>query len=207
MKVISIIGQKGGTGKTTISTNLAVCAASAGKSTVLIDLDSQPTASRWGDRRTRNGVEVVSAQVARLPQLLEGCRQNGVQCVVLDTPPRTDTASLSAAKAAALVLVPVKPAISDVETLTAIRDLLSLAGARTARVVINAAPVRGSRHLECERFVESLGLECAPVVLHQRQAFADAPNEGLGVVEYDPSGTAAFEVKKLYEYTCKIVDA
>lgn len=205
MRIIAVIAQKGGTGKTTLSTNLSACGVASGKTTVLIDLDSQPTSTLWGDRRNehfdgRDALQVVSTQVARLPQVLTVCQQNGAGFVVLDTPPRTDSATLAACKAAELVLIAVRPAINDIETLTAVKDLLGLAGNPRAAVVINAAPVRGSRHLQCERFCESLGLACAPVVLRHRQAYADAPNRGLGVCEHEPSGEASAEMQRLFRW-------
>src|SRR6185295_15950653 len=66
MKVIAVIGQKGGTGKTTTAQNLSVAAIQAGHTVALVDLDSQPTSANWGDRRESEHPAVVSAQVARL---------------------------------------------------------------------------------------------------------------------------------------------
>jgi hypothetical protein len=62
MKVISVVCQKGGAGKTTIATSLAVLAERAGYPTVLFDLDPQATAVRWGDKRDGKPPDVVAAQ-------------------------------------------------------------------------------------------------------------------------------------------------
>ena len=51
MKTVAILSQKGGTGKTTIATNLCVAAEREGHTTALIDLDPQASATRWGDYR------------------------------------------------------------------------------------------------------------------------------------------------------------
>ena len=213
MQVIAVIGQKGGTGKTTTAQNLAVAAAQDGHQVVLIDLDPQPTSANWGDRRSdgmalggagRGGdkwnVEVVSAQVARLRPVLEAAAAEGVTQVILDTAPRIAEGSLEAAKLADLVVVPVRPLINDLETLPALRELLLFAGAPLSWAVINAAPVQGTRHTEAQEIAASFGFEVAPVVLHQRSAFGDAPSEGLGVIEYEPRGKAAEEVIALYRF-------
>ena len=47
MFTISLIGQKGGTGKTTVALGLAVAAARAGHATAIVDLDRQASAARW----------------------------------------------------------------------------------------------------------------------------------------------------------------
>src|SRR5215212_5857112 len=70
MKIISVVCQKGGAGKTTIATNLAVLAERAGYRTVLFDLDPQATAAKWGDKRSGTPPDVVAAQAGRLGRLL-----------------------------------------------------------------------------------------------------------------------------------------
>jgi chromosome partitioning protein len=71
MKTISIISQKGGSGKTTDGIHLAVAAELRGMNTALFDLDPQASASSWSDKRSKPSPAVVSAQAARLPELLK----------------------------------------------------------------------------------------------------------------------------------------
>jgi chromosome partitioning protein len=203
MKVVAVIGQKGGTGKTTTAQNLSIAAAEAGHTVALIDLDSQPTSANWGDRRENESPSVISSQVARLRNVLAAAKKQGVTLVILDTPPRTAEGSLEAAKVADLVLIPVRPLINDLETLTALREVVVFAGSPPAWVVINAAPVQGTRHIEARQVAETFEFKVAPVVLHQRSAFGDAPSAGLGVTEYEPDGKAAEEVKNLYKFVSK----
>ena len=73
MKIVAIISQKGGAGKTTLAVHLATAAA-AGHSAAIVDLDPQGTAASWGDRRQADIPEVVSGQAARLAVLIEAAR-------------------------------------------------------------------------------------------------------------------------------------
>src|SRR5580692_6942656 len=100
MKVIAIISQKGGAGKTTLAVHLAAAAAAAGHTTAIIDLDPQATATSWGDRREATLPEVISGQAVRLPALLKAAQDNGADFLVLDTAPNADqSASLAACSA------------------------------------------------------------------------------------------------------------
>jgi len=203
MKIVAVIGQKGGTGKTTTAENLAAHAALKGRTVALVDLDSQPTATAWGDRRQNENPSVVSAQVARLRPVLDAAKKAGTDLVVLDTPPRTSEATLEATKVANLVLVPVRPIINDMETLPALRDLVSFAGSPPTFVLINAAPAQGTLYLEAQTAAEEMGFEVCPVVLRQRAAYGYAPRDGMSVSEYEPGGKAAVEIHQLYKFICK----
>ena len=77
MKIVAIISQKGGAGKTTLAVHLATAAAAAGYIAAVIDLDPQATAASWGDRRAAAAPEVISGQAARLPALVSAAQQNG----------------------------------------------------------------------------------------------------------------------------------
>lgn len=203
MKVVAVIGQKGGSGKTTTAQNLSIAATEAGHTVVLVDLDSQPTSANWGDRRETESPAVISSQVARLKKVLADAKKLGATFVVLDTPPRMAEGSLEAAKVADLVLLPVRPLMNDLETLPALKEVVLFAGAPATWVLINAAPIQGTRHQEAVQAAEAFGFRVAPVVLHHRSAFHDAPAPGLGVTEFEPEGKAAEEVKALYKFVSK----
>ena len=73
MKTLAILSRKGGTGKTTLATNLAVAAVMAGHTTVLLDLDPQSSAAKWGDRREQESPTVISTH-AEPYSAYTGCR-------------------------------------------------------------------------------------------------------------------------------------
>lgn len=206
MQIISLIAQKGGTGKTTLSLSLAVAAHQAGKSVVIVDLDPQASSANWADRREEGSPVAISAQVGRLQNVIDTARENGVDLLVIDTPPKSESASLAAAKAADLILVPCRPQIYDLETIPATKEIISLAGNKPALVVMNAVPPQGKRHEEARQAIESLGLPVASKSFVQRAAFGDAPNAGLTALEYEPDGKAAKEIKGLYRLVAKILN-
>ena len=84
MKVLAILSQKGGVGKTTLATCLAVAAEQAGKVAAIIDLDPQATASFWKDVRQLDTPAVASIQPVRLPAMLKACEDAGTDLVVID---------------------------------------------------------------------------------------------------------------------------
>src|SRR5512132_4344539 len=110
MRTIAIISQKGGAGKTTLAVHLAGYTEQRGLTTAVIDLDPQATAAKWGDRREEVQPEVISAQAARLPQLLTTAREGGADLTIIDTAPNSDSPALAAAKAADLIILPCRPA-------------------------------------------------------------------------------------------------
>jgi chromosome partitioning protein len=200
VKVLAIIGQKGGNGKTTIALGLAVAASLAGRAVAVIDLDPQATATNWSDRRGDETPAVVSCQVSRLEQVLDAAAKQGAQLAIIDTPGKSTDALIAAAKAAAFVLMPIQPQLFDIETLGSLKDVLTLAGNPRAAVLVNRAPVQGKRHAETQEAAVAQGFTVCPVVVFSRAAHGDAGNIGKTAVDYDPKGKAAQEMSELYDY-------
>src|SRR5216684_3459345 len=75
MYIVSMLSQKGGTGKTTLSLHLAVASEKAGKRAVVIDLDPQASSAEWKDSREGNTPVVVPIPSTRLPQALQAARE------------------------------------------------------------------------------------------------------------------------------------
>lgn len=205
MYTIAIVGQKGGTGKTTLAENLAVAASNVRRTVAVIDLDPQTTATNWHDRREAETPTVVSCQVNRLRFVLAEAEKNGVEIAFLDCPGKNAEVTLEAAKAADLILIPIQPLINDIETLPAIRDLLRVAGDKPAFVIVNNAPIQGSRHIHAQEAAQQAGFMVCPIILFHRVAVHDSPLSGLAVQEYEPDGKAAQEIASLYKFTDKLL--
>jgi chromosome partitioning protein len=202
MLTIGIIGQKGGTGKTTTALGVAVAAAQAGQAVAVIDLDPQANAANWKDRREANDLAVVSAQVSRLRQTLDLARDNGADIAIIDSPGKSDSAAVEIARCADLVLIPSHPRIFDLETLGTVRDLLRLAGNPPAFVVLNDLhPLATATAEQAKALTEKLtGLRACPVHLSHLEIYGTAPATGQGPQEIDPHGKAAAELGQLYEF-------
>jgi chromosome partitioning protein len=209
MWTIAMISRKGGAGKTNLAVHLAACAEGRGIATGIVDLDPQGTATKWGIRRTdagiRAGAEVVSAQPASLPKLLDTARRSGAKLMILDTAPHADSMSVDAARAASLILIPCRPAIADLEAIPASADIARLAK-RPFAVVLNAVGAQGSRESEARQELERLGLDLAPVALGHRVAYGDAMIPGEGVTEHRPGSQSALEIEALFEWLVSILD-
>ena len=206
MKTVALLSQKGGAGKTTLAVCMAVAAERAGQSAIVLDLDPQATACNWSDRRENDMPVITDVQPARLNAALSRAEQEGVDIAFLDTPPRSEHAALEAAKAADLVVLPVRPQIYDLETLKATRELITMAGDTPALVLLNAVPARGNRGRQAEDAVRAIDLPVAEASFGHRAAYGDAAALGLTPVEFESSGKASQEMLHVYMYISKLLD-
>jgi chromosome partitioning protein len=204
MKIVALISQKGGAGKTTLAVHLATRAAADGWATAIIDLDPQATAASWGDRRQEEAPEVVSGQAVRLPALIAAAKDNGAEFLVLDTAPNADQTASLAARAADVVLIPCRPATFDLEAITTTL-MLAKAAAKPSYVVLNAVPPRSSIGKEAADGLEKQGAHVASHALTHRAAFSHGVIDGRTAQEYEPNGKASKEIDQLYRWVCGVV--
>lgn len=202
-KVIAVIAQKGGAGKTTVAIGVAVAAALAGKTAAVIDLDTQASASNWRDRRQTENPAVVAAPPSRLRQTVEAARTHGADYIVIDTPGKVDSAVIDAARLADLVLIPAAPQIFHLETLPTLRDLLRIAGNPPAFVVLNSIHPQATVQTPVAKLMinRNFGFDVCPAHLCRRDVYADTQTTGVTPLEADPGGHAANELRRLYEFT------
>ncbi len=202
MFTIALLGQKGGTGKTTLALGLAVAAFRARKVTAVIDLDPQASASNWKDRRAEDNPAVVSAQSSRLRQTLAAAADMGAEIVIIDTAGRNDDSALNAARHADLVIIPTRTNIVELEALPAAADIVRLAGNPAAFVVLNGIhPTANKQAEEARQLVEkTFGIACAPSHLCHRAAYADAMASGRTPQEIDSDGKASGELAAIFDF-------
>ncbi len=195
MKVVAILSEKGGAGKTTLAVHLATAAHLAGLGVAILDLDPQGSAYAWAERRTEPPEAQAITPVA-LPGWIEKLRQAEAELVVLDTGRDAN----NAARAADIVLIPLRPGGFDLLALARTLDLCKLAGKRPY-VVLNAIRP-GSLRAESDAREAVADLECeiAPFVLHDRADYRHASVAARSAQELDAKGKAAEEVAAAFAW-------
>jgi chromosome partitioning protein len=204
MKTLVILAQKGGSGKTTLAVHMAVCAARQKRCTALIDIDPQSSAFNWNESRDEGRkLDAAKAEAGQIPALLQQAKAGGIDLVIIDTAPHSDSAAAIAAQYADLVLIPCRPARFDLDAIASTVQIATVAK-KSAAVVINAAP-RGKLAEEARAALERQGITVIDTVLHQRAAYSHAVIDGRSVHEYEPDGKAAAEIDELYNHLTRLL--
>lgn len=206
MKIIAIIGQKGGTGKTTLAQIMAVASEQAGVMTAGIDLDPQASLCQWSDLRSADAPMIIDTQPARLPKTLQTAKDQGIGLSVIDTAGRAEQAALAASKVADLVIIPLQPTVADLNTVQASQDLIRLAKAKRYLAILTRVKPRGERHRETADWLKAQTIPVCPVTLGDRVTYQDAYAHGLTPVEYDPPSKAADECRELYNFIFNLLN-
>jgi chromosome partitioning protein len=203
--ILALISQKGGPGKTTLAINLAVAAAERGWTAVIIDLDPQANAANWKDRRKAEHPAVVSAPPSRLRQTLQTAAEHGADFIIIDSPGKADNTSIIAASFADLVYVPVEPHMSNLETLPGVRVLLQATQDKSPPAFVILNKLHPSATTQAQTLKRMIGdaypLPVCPHHLSYLDIYATTQDNGQSVLETDPKGRAAAEIKHIYNFT------
>jgi len=206
--IITIGGIKGGSGKTTVATNLAVIRSLTGRDVLLIDADDQETASDFTvlrNERRPEGAGYTSIKLTGAAVRTETLRlKDKYQDILIDTGGRDTASQRAAISISETLLVPFVPRSFDVWTIEKISLLVSemLAANPTlnAHTFINRADPRGSDNEDASEVLkENEVLRFLPVSLGSRKAYGNAAAEGMAVTEAKtPDAKAVDEIMSLY---------
>ncbi|GAB3939274.1 AAA family ATPase [Larkinella terrae] len=209
--IFTVGGIKGGTGKTTLSTNLTVWLSRQGADVLLVDADEQESASdftAWREETLKDniGYTLVQLHGATLRRQVEQMRPK-YDHIVIDTGGR-DTASQRAALFISdIYLLPFAPRSYEIWTLSKVQALLSeIQGSRATPLqlysFLNKADTRGPDNSEAIEVLsdnEELNYVDFPII--NRKAFATAASKGLSVFEMTPADEKAInEVEALFRH-------
>lgn len=185
MQAILIANPKGGSGKTTLSTNIAGHLAVRGQRVAILDLDRQKSATRWLATRPLDlpGIELMQS---------DGARGAPLDSLVIDSPAGLHGKNLEhALKLVQRVIVPIAPSAFDIQ---ASRDFLQILHhekmVRKGRISVGVVGMRMDPRtraaLTLEQFLQGLDL---PVLayLRETQAYVSAGFEGKTLFDLSPS--------------------
>ena len=204
MKIIAVVAQKGGTGKSTITANLAVAAQLEGRKTFIADADPQGSLVEWARIRKETSPLVAAVKTSALHPTRYAVERSGLDLMFIDTRCSALDDSLEAAKAAHLTLIVVRPTAVDLRAIAKTVEDLKPLGRPTA-FVLNQAPSQrvGREPMIVAEAIELLigyGLPVAPIGVRNRLIFQSAFACGLGVMEADPLSRASDEIGELWSY-------
>ena len=209
MRVIAVLNQKGGSGKTTIASNLAVALHRRGHRVVIVDADSsQGTVSEWASRDESAPTVLASHEPAlhkNIPAL-----EDAFDFVVIDGAPHVEDMARSAIMAADLVLIPVRPSAADIWSAEDIVDLVQarreVTGAPQAAFVVSQQVLRSNL---ADSVNEALAAFDEPVLearTSSRVAYAEALGAGLSVLDLDDA-KAVQEIETLTDEVLTYLNA
>ena len=194
-----VINPKGGSGKTTITTNLASYFAAKGTPTAIMDYDPQGSSLNWlrcrpADAAKIHGANAAPAKGLRLRSIDMRVPEDTRQLLIDGFAGASGLVLQEMLARANCILIPVAPSPIDIHaTANFIRDLLLSASlrARKLRIAVVANRVRSSMpvYQPLERFLNSLSLKLLTRI-GDSEVYLKAAETGLGIFEMDFSASA-----------------
>ena len=199
MRIFSIAQGKGGVGKTTLATSLAVAAEAQGERVLLLDLDPQGSSLLWSQTR---GMSRPPTVIDVAPEKLNEVISAAATLILIDTPSRVDALIAAAVCVSDMVVLPANPGLLSLAPLQATAALIETAGKRDVAVgVVNnveQGAVGLAKAKDVGAVLADLGMAVAPTIVQHLAQFSAAFDRGLGVTELKPAGRAGAQIEQLW---------
>ncbi|MBD1944381.1 AAA family ATPase [Coleofasciculus sp. FACHB-712] len=201
-KIIAVVNQKGGSGKTTISMQLAGSLARRENKILVVDADPQGTATRWAasaEDETPFPASVVGLSAANAKVHREVKKFiDDYDCIIIDCPPAADSpVPQSALLIADLALVPLIPSPLDMWAAVGIRQVIVnvsiINESLQARLVMNQCQPNTTLAQESLEVLPEFGIELTKSYLGHRQVYRQSAVFGQTVHNFGSKASAAIE--------------
>jgi chromosome partitioning protein len=210
--VITFATSKGGVGKSSLGRSLAAPWFTIGHKPALIDADPQRTlANRYDPQGRMGGVPVVAEPEERVGEVIEELRRRHAP-VIVDTAGFRNRTTIGALVATDIAIIPLKPAVEDVDAAIATYNLIREINetderqGRPIRVaMVLTMTMRGTviaRHVRDQ--LSEAGYPLLKAEMMNRVAYPEAGIEGLSPSITDPDGAAARDVGAIAQELMKL---
>ena len=200
MKVISVLNQKGGSGKTTIATHLARAIQLKGFSVLLVDSDPQGSSRDWAAVNEENPVPVVGIDRPTIERDLKRIAEKDY--VIIDGAPQAADLAISAIKASDIIIIPVQPSPYDIWATSDLVDLvkqrIEMTDGKLKAVFVVSRTIKGTKiGKEISVALSDYGLPVLETSITQRVIYPTSASVGSSVLDEEPSGEASKEINNL----------
>lgn len=204
--ILSFIGQKGGSGKTTTALAVAAELFARGRKVLIADADPQGSCRTWAAVAAEAGREVPTVagvgpdlyKPNQLPALA-----SAYDATILDCPPRSAAHQRAALMVADLAIIPCGPSAVDAwalaETLELVEAARQVRPELRAAVLLTRKVARTAIGKGAREVLASGGLPVLQAELGFRTAYQEAPAAGMGPAQYAPRDPTAAEVRALVD--------
>lgn len=201
MKIIAVLNEKGGSGKTTVAINLACALHRRGGKVVLVDADPKGSARDWR-AASPDGANVPEVVALDRPKLLTAINTLTADFIIIDTPAKAEAVSAAAVRLAHVALIVIQPSQLDlwacVATAKMVQAKLDIGGKIDAAFLCN----RTAAHTSLTREVmggewNEYGFDQLTATFGDREVFKRTVSTGLSVYDF-PSNKGVNDVDSVF---------
>jgi chromosome partitioning protein len=204
MPIIAVVNQKGGTGKTTVATNLATLFATQGPEVLLVDADPQQSALEWQrDRPTHlPQVAVIGLPAPNLHREIPRLQEK-YPVILIDGGGRVTATARATVAVADFLLVPTLASLPDARSTQrffaeVVEEVATIKGRVSGAILFSMVKTGTVFNVSGQGQIKDLGYPVLETTLSHRITYQEAFAQGMSVGEYDPRSKAAEEMQALF---------